>query len=61
LRPGGPEPHHLCHEGGRRPPVGSNGGEATVEPFIGVLLIFIAMIEIVWITVSVNNNIRSSR
>jgi len=32
-----------------------------VEPFIGVLLIFIAMIEIVWITVSVNNNIRSSR
>lgn len=32
-----------------------------MEPFIGVLLIFIAMIEIVWITVSVNNNIRSSR
>jgi hypothetical protein len=46
---------------GRRPPVESIGGEATVEPFIGVLLIFISMVEIVWITIMVNSNIRAGR
>ena len=32
-----------------------------MEVFVGVLLIFIALIEIVWITISVNGNIRAGR
>jgi hypothetical protein len=61
LRRDGPGPHHLPRGSGRRPPVGSIGGEATVEVFIGVLLIVIAMVEIVSITMLVNSNIRAGR